>query len=109
MCVVQATSVLPSHLPVVKPPRVCSAYFDGCRPPVHPDRHRRAIFPGADGVGNRVALDRIVLTPDPQTERTLDEVERRPSLALTLDHRQLRLVVASSALVRPSSFSGRPT
>jgi hypothetical protein len=33
MCVVRATSVLPSHRPVVKPPRVCSACFDGCGRP----------------------------------------------------------------------------
>ena len=33
MCVVSVTSVSPSQRPVVKPPRVCSAYFDGCGRP----------------------------------------------------------------------------
>ena len=63
------------------------------RPAVHPDGHRRAIFPRADRVGDRRALDRLGVAPDLQTERTLHEIERRPSLALAFDHRQLRLVV----------------
>src|SRR4051812_42164204 len=33
MWVVYATSVLPSHSPVVNPPRRCSAFFDGCGRP----------------------------------------------------------------------------
>ena len=41
-----------------------------------------------------VALDRFVVAPDLQAERALHEVERRPSLALPLDHRELRFVVA---------------
>ena len=94
MCVVRATSVLPSHLPVVKPPRVCSAYFDGCgRPSIQIVIGARS-SQRADGVGDRAALDRIVSLQILQTERTLHEVERRPSLALPLDHRQLRFVVA---------------
>src|SRR6202040_3942576 len=64
------------------------------RPPVHPDGHRRPIFPGANRPRDRRALDWLRVAPDLQTERTLDEIEGRPSLALALDHRQLRLVVA---------------
>src|SRR5262249_61512788 len=33
MCVVYATSVVPCHSPVVKPPRSCGAFFDGCGRP----------------------------------------------------------------------------
>src|SRR4051812_46794098 len=33
ICVVSATRVSPSQRPVVKPPRVCSAYCDGCGRP----------------------------------------------------------------------------
>ena len=93
MCVVSATSVSPSQRPVVKPPRVCSAYFDGCgRPSIQMMIGARSSH--APIVNETMALDRIGVAPDLQAERPLHEVDGRPAFALALDHRQLRFVVA---------------
>src|SRR5437016_3215687 len=35
--------------------------------------------------------DRVCVVPDCETKRSLDHIKRRPALALTFDHRQLRL------------------
>ena len=43
------------------------------RPSVHPDDKRRAILPGADGVGNRRAVGHLRVAPDPEAERSLHE------------------------------------
>jgi len=44
--VVVVTSVEPCHSPVVKPPQVCGAYFDGCgRPSIQIVRSARRKVP----------------------------------------------------------------
>ena len=90
MCVVYATSVEPSQVPVVKPPRSCGRVLRRVRAPVHPNRRGRAIFPRADLPRDGRAAHRVGFVPDLHAERTKGEVERRPSPALPLDHRQLR-------------------
>ena len=86
MCVVWATRVLPSQVPVVNPARVCSAYLDGMRTAVHPNCERRPILPGADGVGNHISLERVGFAPVLQTNRSLDQIKGGPPLALAFHH-----------------------
>src|SRR5665213_790243 len=68
------------------------------RPPVHPDFHRRAILPRADRVGNDLAFHGVDFARDVDAEpASVNKIVIRPSDALPLNHRELRLVVTEDA------------
>ena len=96
MCVVSATSVSPSQWPVVKPPRVCSAYFDGCgRPSIQivmgaRSSHAPIVNETMEPLTGSVSAQ--IFKPNGPWH----EVHGGPAFALALDHRELRLRCSST-------------
>src|SRR5579862_4306338 len=60
------------------------------RTPVHPDGHCRAVFPPADGPGDRRAVARLRFIPDSETEWPDHDVAGRVCQTHTLGLRYLR-------------------
>src|SRR6185295_17976879 len=103
ICVVVMTSVLPSHLPLANPDRVCTAYFDSCRPSIQTVVWGRS--DQASMVYDRVvpligSNSRVILRPNPPEARY---VGGHPSHWWST----MPIVAAEydRALARPSSLS----